>query len=196
MDSVLSVLLFSTLLVISSCQIISTGECPSVNVQQDFDIEQYMGTWYEMERFFAIFEAFQDCVSADYTLDSSGAVIVNNTGYSHTFWNKGYNSIVGDAIAEDPNNPAKLSVRFFKNQPRGDYWVLTTDYSSYTVVWSCKEVSLGIFGKINTQFAWILTRQPEGITDDVRSELVQLMDSYGIKTSKFSQTNQLNCPGR
>jgi apolipoprotein D and lipocalin family protein len=38
--------------------------------------------------------------------------------------------------------------------PAGDYRVLSTDYSSYAVVYSCDE---SIFGK--TEYAWILTRE-------------------------------------
>lgn len=178
----------------SWCQVFSRGPCPTVNVQDNFDVQQYMGRWYEMERFFAIFEAFQDCVTADYSLQDTRTVTVNNTGYNKLL--RRYSSVLGDAVAEDPNNPAKLSVRFFPNQPRGDYWVLTTDYGYYSVVWSCSEKSLGIFGKFNTQFAWILTRRPQGIDSDTRDRIIALMDGYGIKTNKFSTTNQIGCPGR
>jgi len=43
---------------------------------------QYLGKWYEQERFFAIFEAFSNCVTAEYSMKDASTVKVNNTGYS------------------------------------------------------------------------------------------------------------------
>ena len=46
-----------------------------------FRFLQYMGRWYEYERYFTVFEIGSKCVSADYTLQSDNSVKVNNTGY-------------------------------------------------------------------------------------------------------------------
>lgn len=43
---------------------------------------QYMGRWYEMERYFAIFEFGQKCGTAEYELKEDGLVRVNNTGFN------------------------------------------------------------------------------------------------------------------
>ncbi|XP_060594889.1 apolipoprotein D-like [Ruditapes philippinarum] len=196
MEYTLRFFVFISLVAVCFSQVISfTGKCPKVYVQKDFSIEKYIGKWYEMERFFASFEAFHDCVTANYTLQPGGVVKVNNTGYSHKFWDKGYTTAIGDAVAEDPNNPAKLGVRFSPRQPRGDYWVLSTDYNTYTVIWSCTDLPIP-FLKANLQFAWILTRRPGGISTQKKERLYRLMEGYGINTSKFSATNQENCPGR
>ncbi|XP_052239162.1 apolipoprotein D-like isoform X2 [Dreissena polymorpha] len=173
-------------------QTLSFGRCPTVKVQQQFDINQYMGKWFEERRFFAIFEAGMTCVSAEYTLQDDGSVKVNNTGYR---WLTGkYSSAIGDAIVEDPKEPAKLGVRFSPSQPRGDYWVLETDYSQYTVIWSCTQLSRFL----NTQFAWVLTRSPEGVSAPTMSRIYDLLKGYGINTKNFSTTEQdrSKCPGR
>ena len=41
-----------------------------------------MGKWYEVKRYFAIFEFLSDCVSANYTLQKDGTVLVKNIGYN------------------------------------------------------------------------------------------------------------------
>jgi len=166
------------------------GSCPVVSVQQNFDINRYMGKWYEQQRFFAIFEIGTNCVTAEYTLEDTGAVKVNNTGYR---WITGkYTTAIGDAVVEDPAEPAKLGVRFSPAQPRGDYWVLDTDYDTYTVIWSCTP-----FGRFfNTQFGWILTRSAEGISAAKTRQIYSLLEEYHISPRRFSNTNQARCPGR
>ncbi|XP_060594884.1 apolipoprotein D-like [Ruditapes philippinarum] len=186
--------LLITLVGVCACQVFQSGECPKAQVQQNFDIKKYVGKWYEQRRFAFAFEAFQDCVTAEYTLRDDGLITVNNTGYNTL--TRSYSTNMGDAASMDPNNPAKLGVKFFSGQPRGDYWVLSTDYTSYTVIWSCGTTSVGPLGHFNTELSWILTRTPEGIPESKMNQLLELMKGYGINTSKFSVTNQRSCPGR
>jgi len=194
MDSIIKIAVLVTLVGLCRGQVIARGACPPVTVQPNFDLNQYMGRWYEMERFFAIFQVLTDCVTAQYDIQGSNSVSVNNTGYSK--FTRDYTTAVGEAKVMDPNVPAKLGVKFFAAQPYGDYWVLSTDYTSYTIVWSCTERSVPFFGKWNTQLAWILTRSPEGISDVERTRLISMLQQVGINTDKFSRTRQTNCPGR
>ncbi|KAL4232482.1 hypothetical protein ACF0H5_007174 [Mactra antiquata] len=185
-------------------QVLSRGACPKVPVQQNFDLNQYLGRWYEMERFFAIFQLFADCVTAEYTLldPVAGRVEVNNTGLS-TYTKKYFNSIgraqvmeqLGPYTSPDDVNPAKLGVTFGDQSP-GTYWVLSTDYTSYTVIWSCTETNLKILGTLNTQITWILTRSPDGISSSKREELIEMLQKYNIETKHFSKTKQRDCPFR
>jgi len=46
------------------------------------------------------------------------------------------------------------------------------------------------------EFAWVLSRTPEGITDSKMAELYGQLDNYGIKSRKFYVTRQGACPGR
>ncbi len=47
----------------------------------DFDIQRYIGTWYEMARFPHRFEKDLTAVTATYTLRSDGKIDVLNKGY-------------------------------------------------------------------------------------------------------------------
>ncbi|XP_064618298.1 apolipoprotein D-like [Liolophura sinensis] len=101
----------------------------------NFDASQYLGKWYEHERFFSIAEYDEDCVSANYSLKADGKVKVVNQGV--IIGTSQVDEAVGEAYAPDPNFPAKLLVIF--GGPPSNYWVLDTDYKTYTVVWSCRD---------------------------------------------------------
>lgn len=52
--------------------------CPHVKVVQDFDVEAYLGLWYEQEKYPFIFQLGGKCVTAEYTLRPDGKVGVFN----------------------------------------------------------------------------------------------------------------------
>src|SRR5690606_23505447 len=78
---------------------------------KNFNIDKYLGTWYEIARFDFRFEKNLDNVSAQYSLDKKGNVIVLNSGYNYKKeeWKK------ADGLAKfrGNTNVAKLKVSFF-----------------------------------------------------------------------------------
>ncbi|XP_071958209.1 apolipoprotein D-like [Antedon mediterranea] len=170
-----------------SAQVVSKGPCPEVTVQENFNVASYLGVWYEAARFYAEFQKESRCVVANYTLKDNGHVNVLNSGY---FPGEGYQSAVGDA-KPDPNNPAKLGVKFSRLQPRGKYWVLDTDYDTYTLVHSCTAIL-----DENIQFNWVLVRDSSLSTGDASKIQPQLtkFKEQGIDVSKFQFYGHVNCP--
>lgn len=57
----------------------SFGKCSEVPIK-DFDSSQYLGKWFEIERFEYIFEKNLQCVRAEYGRLNDTAVTVRNTG--------------------------------------------------------------------------------------------------------------------
>ena len=55
------------------------GSCPKVELQKNFDLEKYLGTWYEMKRSESITFEEGTCVTAHYSLLESGYVEVLNS---------------------------------------------------------------------------------------------------------------------
>ena len=77
---------------------------------EEFDLERYLGTWYEIARFNHSFERGMDNAMAEYILQDDGTVFVMNTA-----WKDGkFNVAEGKAKYKDPEgNPGALKVSFF-----------------------------------------------------------------------------------
>uniref|UniRef100_A0A8C6THC6 Apolipoprotein D n=1 Tax=Neogobius melanostomus TaxID=47308 RepID=A0A8C6THC6_9GOBI len=159
-------------------------KCPTPTLQENFNATKYLGTWYEIEKLPAMFER-GTCVQAKYSLRPDGTVRVHN---SELLANGKINSIEGVATITDPSQPAVLSVSFYRGLPDAPYMVLSTDYSSYSLVYSCSDY-LGLF---HVDFAWILsrTRELDGATiGQLRNELTAI----GVDTDRLSITAQTGC---
>ncbi len=119
----------------------------------NFQIDKYLGKWYEVARLPNYFE--KKCnfpITAEYAKQSNGTVSVTNTCLKN---NGDINTSVGTAIFADKENIGQLKVTFapsflsWMSFAYGDYWVLDTDYDHYSLV-----------GDPSKQYLWILSRTP------------------------------------
>jgi len=171
-----------------AAQVPFVGSCPDLKPQANFNAADYLGKWYEAERYFAIFEFAGKCVTANYSLDKDGNVNVVNRQISSLTGVE--TSIEGTAKVLNASEPAKLSVRF-PSLPWGidaPYWVLETDYENYAVVWSCLNFSI-----LSTRNAWILTRAREPSLA-IMEKAYSVLDKNGISRAYFTRTDQKRCP--
>ncbi|RUS82024.1 hypothetical protein EGW08_010215 [Elysia chlorotica] len=173
------------------------GQCPTVTGQSTLDTAQYLGVWYEYQRFPAIFEAGLDCTTATYGDDGARISVVNAGTLRADFFGRkivlNQNSVTGFATVPDPAKPAELSVSFGpvdmgSNSP--NYIIQDTDYTNYAVVFSCSQLP-----GFNIQFAWILTRAP-GVAPSNLATLESNLAAAGVDVSKFKVIDQTDCPGR
>ncbi|KAK1885463.1 Apolipoprotein D [Dissostichus eleginoides] len=72
--------------------------------------------------------------------------------------------------------------------PYGSYWVVTTDYTSVTVVYSCTDI-LRLF---HFDYAWILGRSRFLPAETVRYAK-ELLIQEGVDLSKMKATDQTGC---
>ncbi|KAF0028463.1 apolipoprotein Db [Scophthalmus maximus] len=171
------------LLPLVSAQTYHWGPCPTAKVQPNFNLQQYLGRWYEIARLPASFER-GTCIQANYALREDGTIRVLNSGLDK---NK-VRAVEGTAVVRDPREPAKLGVSFSYFSPYGQYWVLTSDYTSLSVVYSCTDI-LRIF---HIDFAWILGRSRILPPETIRYAK-NLMIGEGIDLSRMKFTNQTGC---
>ncbi|XP_070842239.1 apolipoprotein D-like [Chaetodon trifascialis] len=179
---VLSVLLLTA--AAADAQSIHRGNCPRPSVQEDFNITKYMGTWYEVEKLPAMFER-GTCNQAMYSLLPDGTVSVRN---SELLSNRKMNSVEGVAKVKNSSQPAILGVSFFKGVSDGPYWVLSTDYLSYSLVYSCSDY----FGLFHIDFAWILART-RALPEDLINQLHDKLSAAGVDVNLLTVSNQTGC---
>ena len=154
------------------CCLRTWGKCPDVDLMANFDPSQYTGTWYEIYRDAATpFEKDQDCVTATYGEYSDTAVTV----YNRASYSSGkVNDISGIASCHG----AKCKVKFNWFIPSGNYWVVDTDYTSYSVVYSCNSYFFGLF---KAEGLWILSRSTTLATADTQKQTVRdKIPSYDV----------------
>merc|ERR1711910_175951 len=172
-------------LVAATCHAhIGFGGCPTVPTQATVDVEKYMGTWIEVYAFPTQFEKGK-CTRATYTLKDDGHIKVYNRGVLH---DGTVDDITGDAYRPHADEQGKLLVRFAAGTPYGSYWVIDTDYTGTSLVYSC--TSLGV---AHYEQAWILARNST-IDDVTKDKLMAELAGYGVDVSYFKKTDQTDCP--
>ncbi|XP_063239417.1 apolipoprotein D-like [Bacillus rossius redtenbacheri] len=190
----------------ASAQTFLPHRCQSATPVQGFDVAKYMGLWYEYEKVAAVFEAGGVCVTANYSLQSDGTVKVRNRQVDSSTGKP--KEILGSAFLDNKLGEAKLKVIFptegvFKvlllalqsaasvvrpipvnGNIAAPYWVLSTDYRSYSVVWSCVNL-----GASSIQFAWVLTRDPSP-GESVLQTINQVLKENGLQDLPLKLTPQ------
>ena len=142
---------------------------------EEFDLERYLGTWYEIARFNHSFERGMDNAMAEYILQDDGTVFVMNTA-----WKDGKFMVAeGKAKYKDPEgNPGALKVSFF--------WFF---YSEYNVMLVDKDYTISLVGSKKENYLWILSRTPVPDQDLLQSVLEEA-EARGYDTSKLIWVDQ------
>ncbi|GLD54544.1 apolipoprotein D-like protein [Lates japonicus] len=94
----------------------------------------------------------------------------------------------GTAVVQDLREPARLGVSFSYFTPYSPYLVLTTDYTTLSVVYSCTDI-LHLF---HVEYAWILGRSRFLPPETVRYAK-NLLISEGIDLFRMKATDQMGC---
>lgn len=143
-----------------------TGIPDNIQPVSSFDVNRYLGTWYEIARLDHSFERGLTQVSATYEKNSDGSISVLNRGYdsSHQEWKQAE----GRAVFVGEPNKAHLKVSFF-----GPF------YSSYVVFYLEPDYSVALVSGYNKEYFWILARQPS-LTDTQLGNCLQRAQEAGF----------------
>lgn len=150
---------------------------PEPTTVSDFDLERYLGTWYEIGNFPQSFQEGCTGTTATYSLRDDGDVAVDNRCFEESL-DGPEKTALGRARAVDLAQ-AKLEVSFF--EPFwGAYWVLELgeDYE-YSVV-----------GHPSRDYLWILSREPQMNAATLDGILSRLVDEHGYELDRFVRTVQ------
>ena len=108
-----------------------------------FDLEKYLGKWYEIARLDHRFERNMQNVNAEYSLRDDGKVKVINRGFKNDKWKKA----VGNAKFAQDENTGFLKVSFF-----GPF------YGSYIIYELADDYSYAFVSGDNKNYLWLLSR--------------------------------------
>jgi len=141
------------------------------------DVNDYLGTWYEVGSVKQFFSIGLVNTTAVYSLNPDGSIKVENSG-NYFFDNGPESTIVGSALPVDPSNN-KLNVSFLfpaTANPPGNYWIvdLSPDYSELDPNgWAIVSDPTGFSG-------FLLSRTPI-VSDRLYQELLDRASVKGVR---------------
>jgi len=147
------------MLLISVLQSGCTGIPDGVQAVTEFELDRYLGTWYEVARLDHKFERGMSNVTATYSMRDDGGVSVVNRGYKVA---KGeWDDATGKAYFIGDADVGQLKVSFF-GPFYGGYNILELDKDDY---------QYALISGPDRSYLWILARSPN-LSQDVLSTLV------------------------
>ena len=155
----------------------SKGDLPVV---RSVDLHKYLGPWYEIMRLPNSFESGLTCVMARYSLKANGDIKVENSGHK-TDDIATVKTATGTAWVPNPEEPAKLKVRFFWPFS-GNYWIIALD----------PDYRYAMVGDPSRDYLWILARE-KTLPEATLKNLLAQAQAQGFDTARLMLTGQ-ECP--
>jgi apolipoprotein D and lipocalin family protein len=159
--------------------ILGCGSDAELATKADFDLNKYLGTWYEIARFPHSFEKGLSCVSAEYSLREDGKINVKNKGFQTN--KEKWTSIDGVARVPDISKPGEIKVQFFWPFS-GDYFVIDVD----------EEYHYALVGSPSRKYLWILSREVQ-LNEITIQQITAAAEEAGFEVSKLERVEH-NCP--
>lgn len=142
-----------------------------VEAVKPFDINKFLGKWYEIARLDYRFEKNMNNTTAEYSMNNDGTIKVMNRGYN---FKKGkMQEAEGKAKFADAPNEGKLKVSF-----GGPI------YSGYNVIEIDREYKYAMIAGQDMKHLWLLSRE-SSMPEDKIEEYLAIAESYGYDTSKL-----------
>jgi len=149
-----------------------TGTPEGVTVVSGFDLNRYLGTWYEIARLDHPFERGLSNITANYSLRDDGGVRVINRGYNVE--EQEWDEAEGKAYFVGDEDVGHLKVSFF-GPFYGGYNVIELDKDGY-------EYSM-VAGP-DRSYLWILSRSPD-LGDAILDSLVAKAGELGFPVDEL-----------
>ena len=158
-------LLVLLILLLAGCMGIPRG----VTVVDNFTLDRFLGTWYEIARIDTSFEKDLEQVSASYSLAEDGSVKVLNKGYDRK--KRQLQTIEGRGVFVGDTHKGALKVSFF-GPFYASYNIIALDKVGYRWAMVCGR---------DPAYFWILSKDPE-LDPQLLKELVVQAKSLGFDT--------------
>jgi len=168
MPVTLPAFLFALLVMTSGC----TGIPDNVSPVSGFEVDRYLGTWYEIARLDHSFERGLEQVSAEYSLRDDGGIRVVNQGYDKI--KQRWKRTEGKAYFIGDSDVGRLRVSFF-GPFYGGYNIIDLDQQSYRYA---------LVAGPDKSYLWILARQPQ-LDKSITERLLSKASALGFDISRM-----------
>ena len=138
----------------------------------EFELNRYLGTWYEIARLDHSFERGLEQVTANYSLRDDGGVKVINKGFNAT--KSKWKQAEGKAYFVGDPDVGQLKVSFF-GPFYGGYNIIELDKTNYQYSLVCGP---------DLSYLWILARAPQ-LDKAIVDRLVAKAKSLGFATDQL-----------
>lgn len=155
------------------------GMPESVRPVDNFELDRYLGKWYEIARLDHSFERGLSQVTAEYSLRNDGGVLVVNRGFSSS--EKEWKEAGGKAYLVNGGSEGYLKVSFF-----GPF------YSSYVVFGlDHKSYQYAFVSGPSTKYLWLLARTPS-VEPTIIDKFIEMSKARGFDMESliYVQQNQ------
>lgn len=156
------------LFILSGC----LGMPEMVKPVSGFELNNYLGKWYEVARLDHSFERGLSQVTAEYSLRQDGGVAVINRGYSEA--EQKWKEAEGKAYFVNDVTEGYLKVSFF-GPFYGSYVVFELDKDNY---------SYAFVSGPDTDYLWLLSRTPS-VAPEVMDKFIQMSKQRGFDTNQL-----------
>ncbi|WP_054033216.1 lipocalin family protein [Desulfatitalea tepidiphila] len=153
------------------------GYPATVKPVNGFELEKFLGRWYEIARFDHSFERGLEAVTAEYSAREDGGVRVQNRGFSVE--TNEWKESIGKAYFVENENIGYLRVSFF-GPFYGSYVIFELDKQDYqyAFVTSSKQ-----------SYVWFLSRSPT-VSKELKSHFKAVLREKGFDPNKLIWVNQ------
>lgn len=145
-----------------------------------FDVERYLGKWYEIARLDYKFEKNMNNVTATYSFNDNGTIRVDNKGYNYQ--SQQWKESVGKARFVGSSDVGRLKVSFF-----GPF------YAGYNVIALDDEYRYALVAGDNLNYMWILSRETT-IPDHIKENYLEIARNIGFETDELIWTEHSEVP--
>ena len=166
-------ILIMLLFLLSGC----LGYPENVKPIKDFELEKYLGKWYEIARLDHSFERGLEKVAAEYSLRDDGGIDVRNRGFSVK--KNEWEYAEGKAYFVRKSDEGYLKVSFF-----GPF------YCSYVIFELDKaNYQYAFVSGPNESYLWFLSRTPT-VSDELTAMFIAKAKKAGFPTEEMIYVNQ------
>lgn len=152
---------------------IGFGSCTSIPkgavAVKPFDIDKYLGKWYEIARMDFRFERDLNNTTANYSRNENGTIKVDNRGYNYV--TKEWKQAIGKAKPAGQPGEARLKVSFF-----GPF------YSGYNVIALDSAYTYALIAGNNLKYLWILSRETT-VPEAIKTSYLKIAQDLGYDVS-------------